>query len=498
MAVLTATARQPLPNAPDNIRANKVVHDVTSYLENNRLLVHTVKSAIMVHNVPPGPLRPGDAPMTPTEDATYLGIQQAATPEGVTLPANPEQQLTRILVIACTAALSTQALAHLLQVVLNAAIRFQALHLTHPEHMLQRAVTTVRRAWAIDGHRSTSLPPEVRAASAPYYGDDTNHLVHSAYTAHTATHLHCLIHSEEPEVREVFTLTLREAQHHRNTCPQYILHQRRPITTVRTRICNRLELPLPHHRHVIQTNRRGKEAGPIAVLHTNVGGGPIGDTIPLDQVGTTLHLLRVTPNQMPAFQRGGTHHVPFLQHPRWPNKSLLENHLRQAAVTAGRPQPGDGEIREAYNLFWSTHKQPLPQSSPTRNQAHHQPPEQVGYVLETTVPVVFQLAPKCLKVTLRPGKAQGNLWMLPPSTARRFCPPPLPQDPLTGIPTTCWQWGLNAVATPWPILQLLARHHHTPTAHATPEQHRWLHTHFEPAPAGMLAPVTWQPSTPAG
>ena len=35
MVVVTATAHQPLPDAPDNTRANQVPHDVTSYLEKN-------------------------------------------------------------------------------------------------------------------------------------------------------------------------------------------------------------------------------------------------------------------------------------------------------------------------------------------------------------------------------------------------------------------------------------------------------------------------------
>ena len=41
MAVVTATVRHPLMNAPDNIRADKVLHDVSSYLENNRFLVRS-------------------------------------------------------------------------------------------------------------------------------------------------------------------------------------------------------------------------------------------------------------------------------------------------------------------------------------------------------------------------------------------------------------------------------------------------------------------------
>ena len=347
MAVVTATAREPLPTTPDPARATRVLHVVTTYLEGNQLLVQNVKSATMVHNAPPPPLRPGDLPMDPVDTATYLGVQQAATAGGVTLRPNLLRQLTRTLVIARIIALSNQALAYFLKAVLNASIVFQALHLTHPQQMLQAATTTVRRAWTIHGHRPTSLAATVRAALPPYYGDNTDHLVHNAYTAHTAAHLHRLMHNHEPEVQEVFTVTLREAQYHRNTCPQYILHQRGLPTKVGTRIWNHLQLLLPP---------TCREAGPLAVLPTDVGGGPTGSTTTLDLVGTTLHLVRVTPNQMKALQRVGTHHVPFLQHPEWPNESLLENHMRSAATQTGHPQPTDGEVREAYNLFWNTHK----------------------------------------------------------------------------------------------------------------------------------------------
>ena len=62
MAVVNATARQPLSTTPDPTRATKVLHVVTTYLEGNQLLVHNVKSATLVHNAPPAPLRPGDRP----------------------------------------------------------------------------------------------------------------------------------------------------------------------------------------------------------------------------------------------------------------------------------------------------------------------------------------------------------------------------------------------------------------------------------------------------
>ena len=111
-------------------------------------------------------------------------------------------------------------------------------------------------------------------------------------------------------VREVFTLTLREAQHRRNTCPQYILPKRSLPTTVGTHIWNHLQLLLPHHRHVIQTNHKCEETGPIAILHTDVGGGSTGDTTSLDHLGTTLHLMRVTPTTFPSYNTltGPTNH----------------------------------------------------------------------------------------------------------------------------------------------------------------------------------------------
>ena len=302
MAAVTATACQPLPTTLDTTRATKVLHDVTNFLEGNQLLVHNVKSTTLVHNAPAPLLRPGDPPMNPVSTAIYLGVQQAANANEVTLPPNRIQQLTRTPVIARIVALSTQALAYFLQAVLNAAIGVPALHLTHPQQVLQEDTSTVRRGWTIHSHRPTSLPAAVRTASPLYYGDNTDHLVNNAHMAHTATHLHRLMHNREPEVREVFTLGLREAQYHRNTCPLYILQQQGLPTQVGTRIWNHLQLLLPHHQHVIQTNHPCRETGPLAVLHTDVGGGPTGSITTLDLVGTTLHIVRVDPNQMRALQ----------------------------------------------------------------------------------------------------------------------------------------------------------------------------------------------------
>ena len=82
--------------------------------------------------------------MNQVSTATYLGVQQAATTNEVTLPPNLLPQLTRTLVIARIVALSPKALSYFLQSVLNAAIGVQALHLTHPLEMLQESTATVR------------------------------------------------------------------------------------------------------------------------------------------------------------------------------------------------------------------------------------------------------------------------------------------------------------------------------------------------------------------
>ena len=89
MAVVTATARQPLPIVPDKTRSTRVLHDVTNYPESNMLVLHNIKSTTMVHGAPPPSLYPGDPPMEPVRTTTYLGVQQAAQNNHVTLPPNP-------------------------------------------------------------------------------------------------------------------------------------------------------------------------------------------------------------------------------------------------------------------------------------------------------------------------------------------------------------------------------------------------------------------------
>ena len=68
-----------------------------------------------------------------------------------------------------------------------------------------------------------------------------------------------------------------------------------------------------------------------------VGGQGPCTTTTLILVGTTLYLIRVTPNPSRAFQQRRTYPVPFLQYSDWHKKDILEAHQSAAAIKAGLP-----------------------------------------------------------------------------------------------------------------------------------------------------------------
>ena len=139
--------------------------------------------------------------------------------------------------------------------------------------------------------------------------------------------------------------------------------------------------------------------------------------------------------------------------------------MRIAATQTGHLQPTYGEVREAYNLFWNKLKRPLPPGPPRGNQAHHWPPEQVEYVPGATVPAILLLVPNGLKATLRPGRARGNLWMLPPPTGRPFSPPQLVARQADGHPhhlLEMWAPSAGHCVAPPPVTGALPPHANGP------------------------------------
>ena len=209
--------------------------------------------------------------------------------------------------------------------------------------------------------------------------------------------------------------------------------------------------------------------------------------------GTTLHLVRLTKNQMRALQKVGTHYVPFLQHPEWPKKSVLEITMRSAATQTRYPQPTDGEVREVYGAL----KGALANGPTTREP---------GPPLATRASGVCTRYPGASSTSRGSQRTQSHIvaWhrtrqLVDAATTHSapLCLPPLSQDKLTGTPTTCWRCGPQGSATPRPILQLLARYDPIPTDHATPEQQRWLNTHLERAAERDTATVACSPSAAA-
>ena len=86
------------------------------------------------------------------EDTTiHMGVTQAMRHHHIALPNKLEGRLVQLPQLARGDLLSTQELAYFSEAVLNAAIRYQALHLPHPQDALRHAQQQVTKAWAQRG-----------------------------------------------------------------------------------------------------------------------------------------------------------------------------------------------------------------------------------------------------------------------------------------------------------------------------------------------------------
>ena len=81
-------------------------------------------------------------------------------------------------------------------------------------------------------------------------------------------------------------------------------------------------------------------------------------------------------------------------------------------------------------------------------------------------------------------------WRLPRHhmTARDL--PRVPHDSQS-MPRTCWACDLEVPTTPWPVLQLRARHHTHPTTHLTQQAYAWVARWFHCTEANPT--VAWNP-----
>ena len=267
---------------------------------------------------------------------------------------------------------------------------------------------------------------------------------------------------------EVFTLTLQEAQYHRNTCPQYILHQRGLPTKVGTRIWNHLQLLLPHHQHFIQTNLRCRETSPLAVLHTDVGGGPTGSTTTLDLVSPQT---RCEPSNEWAHTTSHSYNT----------RSGPTNHSWRTTCAVQPPKPGTQGAQPVLEQA-----QTATATEPTAREPGP-PPATGASGICTWCHGASGTPPSAQQAQSHIAARQSRGQLVDATTTHGA--------PLLSAATVARQ----ADGDPHHLVEMWAPRtgHPMPTAHATPEQHRWLHTHFKQAAERDTATVAWGPNARA-
>ena len=190
-----------------------------------------------------------------------------------------------------------------MEAVLNAAVRYRALHLPNPQDTLHHAHQQVTKAWAQHGGWPTSFPKEAMMAHWRYYGDNKGALLDTAYAKHTAHLLHRMTHNHQPEVCEPAAVRIKEAQTARNSCPRWILAQHGVSTSVGTRIWAQLQLLLPHHTYAILTNHHCDQQGPLLATYINSHRHPAGKVDTLRHLRATFTIVYITPTQMKVMAR---------------------------------------------------------------------------------------------------------------------------------------------------------------------------------------------------
>ena len=185
-----------------------------------------------------------------------------------------------------------------MEAVLNAAVRYQALHLPDPEGALHLACQQVNKAWPQHRGWLTSFSKEAMMGHWRYYGDNTGTLVDTFYAKHTAHLLHRMTNNHQPEVREAASIRIKEAQTARNACPRWKLAQHSVPASVGTGIWAQLQFLLPHHTRAFLTNHYCDRQVSLVVTYTDICRHPagIGDAVRL--VGAKITIVYIKPTHM--------------------------------------------------------------------------------------------------------------------------------------------------------------------------------------------------------
>ena len=285
---------------------------MTTYLDAHKLLVHPRKSVALANVGIAAPhIRKGE-PLHLEDTTIGLGVTQATRHHNIAIPNELEGGLTQLPELARGGLLSMHGVAYFMDVVLKAAIKYQALHLPDPQDALRHARQQVTKAWAQHGSWPTSFPKEPMMAHWRYYRDNTTALVETAYVKHAAHLLHRVTQKHQPEAREAEAVCIQEAQTAGNACPQSILAQHSVPTSVGTGIWAELQLLLPHHTHTILTNHHCGQQGPLVATYTDIQRDPAGNVDSPRLMGATITIVYTGPAQMRFMAQCGTHHALFL------------------------------------------------------------------------------------------------------------------------------------------------------------------------------------------
>ena len=357
-----------LPTTTDQESA--ILQLTTTYLDAHHLLVQPRNSVGLADVGTPAP-HTRKAEPTHLEDTTiHLRVTQATRRHHIALLDKLERPHAQLPQLARGDLLYTQGVAYFMEAVLNAAIRYQALHLADPPGALRNARQQVTKAWAQDGGRPTSFPKEAMMAHLRYYGDYTSALVDTAYAKHAAHLLHRMTYNHQHEVREAAAIRIEQKQTARNACPRWILAQHGVLSSVGPGIGTKLQLLLPHNTHSILTNHHCDQKGPLVATYTDINRHPAAKVDTLRLMGATITIVYITPTQMRVMAQCEAHHAPSLYNPQWQARRIFQAYLRPCATKAGHTMQGPKDVDVAYKVFQHQHPQPRPSEHEASNDSH--------------------------------------------------------------------------------------------------------------------------------
>ena len=247
------------------------------------------------------------------EKAVVWGHVQAREAWGTRLPDKRLRGFRAMLVVIEHHSLSVQTPLHYVPAVLDAALRYQGMHLPYWRGQLEEVEREVRMLTrGYEGITTEVLRYLLRSPMA-YYREEMP-TAGEAYRAHTARALNRMCHTQEEVVRRVFYQSVAEVQKEENMCPRFVWYRRMHLMAgERERMRPVLQALLPAEEHVLVTNRRCRRGSPILVLDTDFGGAAHGTVRRVKKEGMTIVVMHVHKKDTQEYQRAGLHNAEVLR-----------------------------------------------------------------------------------------------------------------------------------------------------------------------------------------